>query len=261
MLKRRLAPITDDAWEEIDGRAKEVLSKFLSGRKVVNVNGPKGWNYTVVPEGRLEEVEEKDDLYYSLYKVKPLVETRVEFELDRWELDNLVRGAKDIQLDNLEEAAKKIALNEENAIYNGLEKGLIKGLKNSTEQDVINFGRSGEEILESVTEGMLNLKKAYSEGPYALVVGKEAYKRINVSATGYPLVDRLKKLLGMEVIFSHVVDGAFLIPYNNDDLEMTIGNDLSIGYQDNDNKKIKFFITESFTFRVLDPNIIIPFKI
>jgi uncharacterized linocin/CFP29 family protein len=65
----------------------------------------------------------------------------------------------------------------------------------------------------------------------------------------------------MEVIYSHVVDGAFLVPFDHEDLEMTIGRDFSIGYQDNDNKKVRFFITESFTFRVLDPDIIIEFNL
>ena len=52
-----------------------------------------------------------------------------------------------------------------------------------------------------------------------------------------------------------------LVPYDHEDLELTIGQDLSIGYQYNDNKKVRFFITESFTFRVLDPSIIINYKL
>jgi uncharacterized linocin/CFP29 family protein len=40
MLKRNLAPISDEMWEEIDGRAKEVISNYLSARKVVHVSGP-----------------------------------------------------------------------------------------------------------------------------------------------------------------------------------------------------------------------------
>lgn len=262
MLKRNLAPITEEMWEEIDDRAKEVLSNFLSARKVVNVIGPKGLDYTVVSEGRLEPVkDDKTDVNFGLYKVKPLVESRVEFELNRWEMDNIVRGAKDVELDNLEEAVKKIALFEENAIYNGLEKGMIEGLKNSSEQNVMSFGKNGDEILASVSEGILRLKDAFAGKPYALIVGKEAYKRINANCMGYPLLDRLEELLGMEIAYSHVVDGAFLIPCDHEDLEMTIGKDLSIGYQNSDNEKVKFFITESFTFRVLDPDIIIRYNV
>lgn len=50
----------------------------------------------------------------------PLVETRIPFELDVVELNNVVRGAKDVDLGRLEAAAKKIALFEEKIVYHGL---------------------------------------------------------------------------------------------------------------------------------------------
>lgn len=261
MLKRNLAPISEKMWEEIDDRAKEVLSNYLSARKVVNVSGPKGWEHNVISEGRLETIEGTEDVCAGIYKVKPLIESRIEFELNRWEMDNLERGAKDVDLDNLEEAAKKIALFEEEAIYNSFDKGMIEGIKNASKQEKIEFGNSGDDILRSVSQAIIKLNRAFASKPYALVVGEEAYERINANCMGYPLLKRLEDLLGMEVIYSHVVDGAFLVPFDHKDLEMTIGKDLSIGYQSSDNEKVKFFITESFTFRVLDPDIIIEFTL
>ncbi len=41
MLYRELAPVSSNAWDEIDERAAEVLKSTLSARKVVRVNGPK----------------------------------------------------------------------------------------------------------------------------------------------------------------------------------------------------------------------------
>jgi len=262
MLKRNLAPISDEMWEEIDDRAKEVISNYLSARKVVNVSGPHGLEKNVVTEGRLEAMDCKDeDVSAGIYKVKPLVESRVEFELDRWEMDNLERGAKDVDLGNLEEAAKKIALFEEEAIYKGFKNGMIEGLSKYSGQDKMSFGEDGDEILKSISKAVIKLNKAFTKKPYALVVGDEAFERLNQNSKGYPLMKRVEELIGMEVIYSHVVDGAFLVPYNHEDLEMTIGRDFSIGYQNSDNEKIRFFMTESFTFRVLDPDIIIEFNL
>lgn len=262
MLKRNLAPIDEKMWEEIDDRAKEVLESYLSARKVVNVNGPKGLDYTVVPEGRLEESDDnKSDVCYGVYKVKPLTEARIEFEIDRWELDNIIRGAEDVELAPLEEAAKKIALFEENAIYNGLEESMIEGLCDSSEQETIDLGNDSDSIMQAITEGMLRLQSVFTKKPYVLVVGKEAFKRINTHSMGYPLSKAIKELLGTEIVYSEAVEGAFLLPYDHEDLEMTIGKDLSIGYQSSDNNKVRFFITESFTFRVLDPDIIVKFEV
>ena len=51
ILKRELAPLTDEAWDEIESKAKEVLENHLSARKSVHVKGPFGLEYTVLSEG------------------------------------------------------------------------------------------------------------------------------------------------------------------------------------------------------------------
>jgi uncharacterized linocin/CFP29 family protein len=44
---------------------------------------------------------------YGIHQLLPLVETRMPFSLNIWELDNLDRGNKDVDLDNVHEAEKK----------------------------------------------------------------------------------------------------------------------------------------------------------
>ena len=261
ILKRSIAPLTEEAWKEIDDQAIEVLHSQLSARKAVHVEGPMGWDYTVVPEGRLTLVDNEKDVKTGVYNSTPLVEARISFELDRWEMDNLVRGAKDVELEALEEAVRKLAIFEEEAIYNGYEKGKIKGLKDSSEQEALKFGEDAKAILEMIAKGMIMLQDAFVEKPYNLVVGDEAWKRINRESNNYPLVKQVEELIGGKVIYSHVVEGAFLLPDDHEDLEMTIGQDYAIGYESHTDEKVRLFITESFTFRVLDPALIINFRI
>lgn len=261
-LKRNLAPLTDEAWEEIESRAKEVFETQLSARKVVHVEGPKGPDYTALTQGRLTNIEgEKGEVCTGIYEVKPLVETRITFELSRWEMDNVVRGAKDIDLSPLEDAVKKAALFEENALYNGHVSSGIKGLQNITTNEIIPFGNNGLDIMESIAQATLVLKEAFTEKPYTLVVSKEAWKRINREVQGYPLSKRIEALLGGGIVYSDVIEGALLLPYNHDDIEMTIGRDFSIGYESSNKENVQLFITESFTFRVLDPALIVKFSI
>ncbi|WFA08263.1 family 1 encapsulin nanocompartment shell protein [Tissierella sp. Yu-01] len=261
MLYRELAPISNEAWNEIDERAEEVLKSYLSARKVVKVNGPKGLDFNVITEGRLTNIHELENkLCYGTYQVQPLTETRVEFEMSRWELDNIARGAKDVDYEPLEISLKEIALLEENAIYNGLEKAMIKGIDQYSKV-TIPFGNDPTSIMEGITKAIIQLKKDYESGPFTLVVSEEAYKRILSKETAYPLDERIEKLIGGKIVFSHVINGAYLLPYDHDDLELTIGRDFSIGYQSHDAEKIRFFATESFTFRVLNPDLIVKFTI
>ncbi len=260
MLYRELAPVSNDAWDEIDERSAEVLKSTLSARKVVKVNGPKGLDYSAITDGRLGETKEKGEVCFGNYNVQPLTESRIEFEIDRWELDNIERGAKDVELAPLEDALRELALFEDNAVYNGLEEASIKGL--SQYGEALKLGENSKEIMESVLSGVLKLRENYAVGAYTLLVGEEAYKRIlSQEGGGYPLNKRLEALIEGEIVFGHAVKGAYLIPYDHDDLELTIGKDFSVGYQNHTAEKVKFFATESFTFRVLDPGIVVKFEL
>lgn len=261
MLNREFAPITNKAWNEIDERATEVLKSYLSARKVVKVNGPFGLDFNVVTEGRLNNIVDEGELCYSNYKVLPLTESRVEFEMDRWELDNLDRGAKDVDYEPLEKAAERIALFEENAIYNGLNKALIVGLKNSVTNKTIPFGIDLVNIMEAITLGLIKLHESYQSGSFDLIVGEKIYKRILSTNSSYPLEERIKELIGGKIIYNHVIDEAYLLPHDHEDLELTIGQDFAIGYTSHTDKSMKFFITESFTFRVLDSSLIIKYDV
>ena len=253
MLYRDLAPVTQKTWDEIDERAKEVLINYLSARKVVNVNGPKGLDFNVISEGRLTNILNDGNIFHGIYKVLPLTETRIEFEMNRWELDNIERGAKDVDYEPLEKAMKELAIFEERAIYQALKDELVL--------EEIAFGKDAKGIMEAITKGLVELRKNFIKGSLALVVNEEAYKRILSKETGYPLDKRIEELIDGKIVFSHVVDGAYLLPYDNENLELTIGRDFSIGYHGYDMKKVRFFATESFAFRVLDPSIIVKYKL
>ncbi|MTI94171.1 MAG: bacteriocin [Firmicutes bacterium] len=261
ILKRQLAPLTKEAWHEIDERATQVLKSNLTARKAVRVRGPLGLDYTAVPEGRLAMLDdEPGNVRTGIHQVKPLVETRVSFELDRWELDNIARGARDVNLEALEDAAKKAARFEEDAVFNGYERGMIAGLR-QVGAEARPFGASSEAILESLSSGVLALKDAFVLPPLTLVVGEKAWQLLHKESAGYPLSKRVEKLIGGEILYSPALEGALLLPYDHEDLELTLGMDFSIGYESHDSKKVRLFVAESFTFRVLDPGLIVQYSV
>jgi len=259
ILKRELAPISEKAWEEIDDTARDVLRNYLSARKVVDVEGPRGADFASVSLGRLNIMKNdpKEEVGYGIHTVQPLVESRAEFELDIMELDNVNRGAYDLDLDALEEAAKKIAAFEERAIYLGFKKGQIQGMKNASPYDTIKLGNEAKDIIEGVSNGITTFNKASVEGPYMMIVGDKLWRFISSQVKGYPLKRILEHLLGSKIILNPACEEAFLVSTRGGDLKLTIGQDLSIGYHDHTTTKVKLYFGESFTFQVLDPNVII----
>ena len=264
ILKRELAPIPAEAWAEIDSQAARSLTALLSARKVVDVSDPMGTNFPGVPEGRLDYPEKQPNghLNFGIHKVHHLVEARIPFELDVQEMDNVVRGAKDVDLTHLEEAAREIALFEERVVYHGLAEANIKGLKLCTGADCLTIGNTPEQMLETIADGITNFTAKSVEGPYAFVVGPKLWSLMSAHFQGYPVKMQAENILGGPVVLSPYLSGeyedeAYLVSTRGGDLELVLGQDLAIGYEKSTSEKVTLYFTESFTFRILEPAAVI----
>jgi len=261
MLRRSLSPITDAAWKEIDEQAVKVLEARLSARKFVDVSGPHGWDYAVVPTGRLDVSKKTgpQDVRWGVHVVQPLVETRIPFEMDLWELDNIVRGAKDLDLDPVVEAAHKAALFEEEAVYHGFDPACITGLSQAGASQALALSTSSPAgIMEAVTGAVVALREQSIEGPYALVAGRELWQAIETRGEGYPLGKRVGSILDGGTVFAPHIDGGFVVSVRGGDMELVLGQDISIGFEGVKGEKARLFMAESFTFRVIEPAAIVP---
>jgi len=265
VLKRSLAPIVPEAWEEIDKQAKSAIEGTLSGRKVVDVKGPMGWSFDAVSEGRLSLVEETpiEGVNYGVREVLPLVECRVPFTMPMWDLDDISRGCMSVDFSPVQEAARKAALFEDTAIYQGLEDAGILGLELVTDNEPVEMQLEDESIICAVVEAVKILSAQSVSGPYALVCSLPLWTKIQTSSKVYPLWKRVTGIIGVQsrIILSSQYETSMLVSLRGGDNELVIGQDFSIGYQSHTNTEVNFYITESFSFRVMAPETIVPFKI
>ena len=266
ILKRELAPIPAEAWTEIDEQAISSLKAMLSARKVVDVSGPMGTDFPGVPEGRLEfpKNQPKGGVSCGIHKVHHLVETRMSFDLDIIELDSVVRGAKDVNLDNLDDAARKIALFEEQVVYHGLSEANIRGLALCAEGECLTLESKPEQLLEAIAEGITVFAGRSIEGPYSFVVGPKLWKVMSATLQGYPVKMQAENILDGQVVLSPYLTGkhadeAFMLSQRSGDLELILGQDLAVGYESHTTETVKLYFTESFTFRILEPAAVIHF--
>jgi uncharacterized linocin/CFP29 family protein len=261
MLRKSLAPITKEAWNIINEQAKRVFNSILSARRFVDVAGPKGLNFEAVTLGRLEVPEnQKGKIKYGINKVLPLVETRSSFSLDMWELDNAARGAEDLNLDTMEEAANKIGEFEEKLIYNGFPKGNVVGLKDINKYKPVKYPEKIEDLPERLSEVISEFVKSSVEGPYSLILSRNKWEKLSSFVNGYPLKKVVKDLIRGDIIFAPAINDAFLVSIRGGDFRLTIGQDLSIGYEFHDHKNVNLYFTESFTFQIIEPSAVIKFS-
>ena len=260
-LKKALAPVSDAAWGEITKRTKEVLGNYLTARKFAAINGPNGLEMGGVSTGRLliPKAQSDESVNYGIREFLPLTEVRKPFELDLWELDNLERGAKDIDLSPLEEAARQVALFEENVIYEGFQPAKIMGFDEAAKGEPVVLPPDANNFLKEVGRQILKLKSQAVQGPFTLVINEKEWLGLIKLSEGYPIQKQLKTLLGGRVLISHFNKNAYLISERGDDYELVIGQDYTIGYDSHTTTKVKLFITGSFTFRILNPEAIVVF--
>jgi uncharacterized linocin/CFP29 family protein len=86
------------------------------------------------------------------------------------------------------------------------------------------------------------------------VYKRQAYSELVATGDdGYPLRKRIEQIIEAPIVWSPAVKGgAVLLSTRGGDYELVVGQDLSIGYAGSDRKTVELYLTESFTFRVLE---------
>lgn len=262
-LRRELAPISPKGWDEIDTMARDTLVSNVSGRKFIDVDGPHGIDHACVTLGRLAMPKKQDygKVGYGVHQVQPLVEARADFTLETWELDNVERGARDLELDALVEACREIARFEEKAIFKGFAPGGITGLQDTVKGQELPISLDMDSLMDAVSEGQTRLLKEGVEGPANLVVSAPVWKFLARSTPGGTLRSLIQKQIEGQVIYSELVEDALLVAARGEDLEISVGQDFAVGYHSHSSTEINLFVTESFTFRVIAPEALVGYRL
>jgi uncharacterized linocin/CFP29 family protein len=256
-LYRDLAPISEAAWSQVEDEAKSRLVPHLAARKLVDVDGPSGWGYSATDLGRVEEVESPSEGVRALRRrVLPVVELRAEFAVSREELDDADRGAGDIELRELDEAVRQIALAENTAVFQGYVAGGILGITEESSHSPIAIDADMEQYPKVVAQATDTLRRAGIGGPYGLAIDPAVYTGIVETAEhgGHLLLDHLRQILGGPVVWAPGVGCGVVLSQRGGDFVFHLGQDLSIGYRGHDAEVVRLYVEESFTFRVSEPD-------
>jgi len=255
-LHRHLAPISTEAWEQIEEEAKRTLKTTLAARKLVEFNGPKGWAKSAIATGRVKPVDPapRAGVTAGVRQVLPVIELRAVFELSRVELDAVDRGADNPDLDPVIAAARQIALAEDGAVFHGYAAGQIRGIVEEAPGGSIPITHNYEDYPVAVAQAITRLRNAGVDGPYAIALGPQCYTGLTDSTkNGYPVIQHVRRLVDGPIVYAPAVDGAVVLSMRGGDFRITVGQDFSIGYLDHTAATVTLYLEESFTFQVLSP--------
>ena len=259
-LYRKLAPINEAAWNAIEEEARRTLKRHMAARRVVDVEGPKGFDFSAEGTGHIHPIDAPAEGIQAAQRIiKPLVELRVPFELSRQAIDDADRGADDSDWDPLKEAARKIAFAEDNAVFSGYGAAGIEGISQVSSNPTLTLSSSVKGYPDIIAQAISQLRLAGVNGPYCIVLGTEAFTRANGgSDEGYPVLQHIKQLTQGDIIWAPAIQGGYVLSTRGGDFSLSIGQDISIGYTSHTDTAVKLYLQESFTFRVLTSEASVP---
>jgi uncharacterized linocin/CFP29 family protein len=252
-LHRELAPISDAAWAQIEEEVSRTLKRYLAARRVVDVQGPAGTMLSAVGTGHLHTIAAPaEGIIARQREVKPLIELRVPFELDRQMIDDVERGANDSDWQPAKDAAKKIAFAEDGAIFDGYGAAGIEGIGQGSSNPAVPLPADVVDYPDAIAHALSELRLVGVNGPYSVVLGAEPYTAVAEARDhGYPVLQHIHRLVDTEIIWAPAITGGFVLTTRGGDFDLHIGQDFSIGYLSHDDASVRLYLQETFTFLML----------
>jgi uncharacterized linocin/CFP29 family protein len=249
-LHRELAPISDAAWAQIEEETARTIKRYLAGRRVADVHGAAGSALAAVGTGHLSPIAAPGDgITANQREAKPLVELRVPFELDRQMIDDVERGSNDSDWQPAKDAARKLAYAEDRAIFEGYSAAGIVGVRQGTSNPRQSLPADVRKYPEALAQAISQLRLVGVNGPYSILLSADAYTELaETSDYGYPVLEHVKRMVEGKIIWAPAIDGAFVVTTRGGDLDLHIGQDVSIGYLSHTDTRVRLYLQETFTF-------------
>ncbi|HVE73898.1 MAG TPA: family 1 encapsulin nanocompartment shell protein [Mycobacteriales bacterium] len=260
-LLRQHAPIPATGWQQIDDEAKTRLTTRLAARRLVDWSGPHGWAHSATNLGRTTPLDaappgtKSETVVARQRRILALAEFRVSFTVECSGLQDAERGATDVDYADLDRAAYDAALIENRAVFHGWPEAGITGIVESSSHPSLPLGEDAKNYPHAVAQAIDLLRQAGIEGPYALAIAPDRYTHVvETTEYGYPVRERLTKILGGDIVRAPGLDGALVMSKRGGDFILDVGQDLSIGYSRHDAELVTLYFEESFSFRVTEPD-------
>jgi uncharacterized linocin/CFP29 family protein len=238
----------------LEEEARRTFKRHVAGRRVVDLPEPVGAEMAAVGTGHLEAIDPPAaGIVAHTRRSQPVVELRVPFTVDRRQVDDVERGAKDADWQPVKDAAKKLAFAEDRIVVDGLASAAITGIREASSNPGVALPGEAREYPTAIAQALTALRLAGVAGPYRLLVSADIYTMIaETTDHGYPIREHISRVLGDEgeIIWAPAIDGAVLLSARGGDFELYLGEDVSIGYLSHDASSVELYFEESLTFIV-----------
>jgi uncharacterized linocin/CFP29 family protein len=251
--------ITSELMEQIEQAAVSAARDVISGRRIIDVEGPYGVGLTTVEVGNDDKCREPGPDEASAVMSRalsvPMIYRR--FALSKRRIAAFREMGQPLHLKVVEDAAQAVAAREEEFVYYGQADFNLSGLLNAPGRQSIKAGNwdNVDEVLADVINAVNALDGKGYRGPYGLALAPELYNNLFRRYPGSDLlqIEHLKRLCTRGIVKA-AIEGCVLV--SREVGSIVLGQDLQISYLSTDAAHENFSISESLILKIEAPDAI-----
>lgn len=254
-LNRETSPIATAVWAQIDAVFTTMLSQRLKLRSLVGFTSVP-FETDAVATGNLKTLTSSKELTLSVRKPMAMVEIRYDFNLPKSIVEAFKRDKPDFDDSVFKQASNAFSSVENSMILEGVKEAEIEGILNNIPRKSIR-AEDTKGLIDAVASMIAAFGGEFVEGPYKLVLSTATLiKMVAESEGGVSVKSRLESLLGADffVVCESIGDEKILaLSQRGGDFVLYNGLDVSIGFSEEKADSYALFLTESCTFRIINP--------
>jgi uncharacterized linocin/CFP29 family protein len=231
----------------------------LSGRRIIDVEGPYGVGLTTVEVGDDDKCREPGPEEASAVVSRavsvPMIYRR--FAISKRRIAAWQEMGQPANMKAAEDAGQAVAAREEEFIYQGQADFNLGGLLTVAGRQTLKAGNwsNVDEVLDNVITAVNMLDDKGYRGPYGLAMAPELYNNLFRRYPGSDLlqIEHLKRLCTRGIVKA-AIDGCVLVAREIGSI--VIGQDLQIAHLSSDAAHEHFAASESIVLKIEEPNAI-----
>jgi uncharacterized linocin/CFP29 family protein len=259
MTENLAAPESPELLDKIEEAAVSAARDILSGRRIIDVEGPYGLGLTAVEVGNDDLCRppgpEEASAVLSHALSLPMIYRR--FSLSRRRIAAFREMGQPLNLKVVEDAAQAVAMREEEFIYHGQPDFHLHGLLTAAGRNTLQGGDWGsvDQVLDNVIAAVNTLDSKGYRGPYGLALAPALYNNLFRRYPGSDLlqIEHLKRLCTRGIVKAQIEGGVLVA---KDVGSIVLGQDLQIAYLTPDAAHENFAVSESLVLKIEAPDAI-----
>ena len=256
VLSESFAP---DLMSKIEETAVSAARDILTGRRIIDVEGPYGLGMTTVEVGNDDLCRQPGPNEASAVLSRalslPMIYRR--FSISKRRIAAFQEMGQPLHLKMVEDAAQAVAMREEEFVYQGQPDFHLQGLLTADGRSTLQGGDWGsvDQVLDNVIAAVNILDSKGYRGPYGLALAPALYNNLFRRYPGSDLlqIEHLKRLCTRGIVKANI-DGGVLVA--RDVGSIILGQDLQIAYLSPDAAHENFAVTESLALKIEAPDAI-----